>query len=181
MRALPNMTVIAPSNFFEVTQSIEAILNYKSPCYLRLGIGNEATDLLNYKIGKANVLSTGSDIIIIATGSMVGVSFKAVNRLNKIGVEPILINMHTIKPLDADTILSYAKLANTIITVEEHSIIGGLGSAVAEVIADNYLMTKLKRMGINDKFCVQVASQSELLKLNGLTEDDVMREVLSCL
>ena len=180
MRSLPNMAVIAPGSPSEVSLLTKAIYEYRSPCYLRLG--NSGYSAINpssrsVKIGKANTMIVGRDVVLIATGSMLNTTLQAAKQLGGMGIRAIVLNMHTIKPIDKEAIISSSKIAGTIITIEEHSIIGGLGSAVAEVLAENNSRVKFKRMGIPDAFCTQVGTQSQLLVDCHLTIYDIVREV----
>jgi transketolase len=180
MRALPNMTVIAPGNLVDTALATKAIAKYDKPCYLRLGNSDDYENCKEFKLGKATLISGGQDVALIATGSMVATALKVNERLNKIGIYPIIMDMHTIKPIDEMAIKNVVHMVHSIITIEEHSIVGGLGSAVSEVLTDNNIYVRLKRMALRDEFCIKVANQQDLLKDNGLTEDDIIREVLSC-
>jgi transketolase len=154
MRVLPNMTVIVPADGIETKQVIEAIFHYSGPVYVRLArpkfpvVLNE-----NYKfeIGKAKVLREGKDLTIIAIGITVFHSLKAAQELEKEGIHVRVINCSTLKPLDEETIVNSAKETGAIITVEEHSCIGGLGGAVSELISQKFPV-KMKILGIPNKF-----------------------------
>ena len=181
MRSLPNMTVVSPCCLDEVVLATKAICEYNSPCYLRLGNAKNMSfkSRYDFKIGQSITKVVGDNVVLMATGSMLGATIEASGKLNEIGIRASVLNIHTIKPLDKDAIIMLAKIADVIVTVEEHSIIGGLGSAVAEVLADNSIRAKFKRMGIKDEFCTKVGSQEELLKDNKLTVDDIVREVVN--
>jgi transketolase len=183
MRTLPNMNVIAPSSKSETLLATRAIYEIGKPCYLRLGWLDEAKsdNIRSFQIGKAVKVVAGSDIAIITTGSMLDVGMEAVEKLLKLGFKPILMNMHTVKPIDEEAIINVSRISKVIITIEEHSIIGGLGSAIAEVIADNYLKIRLIRMGIPDIFCIKVADRQGLLKYCSLTLDDIVEKVLNAI
>ncbi|MSR91774.1 transketolase family protein [Inconstantimicrobium porci] len=179
MRSIPNMTVINPSDAVEAEAAINAVAEYYGPCYVRLG--RAAVDVVNdfegykFEIGKGVQLREGSDAAIIATGIMVQEAIKAHDMLKAEGINTRVINIHTLKPLDKEIIVNAAKETGLIVTAEEHSIIGGLGSAVAEVVCEE-CPVKMKRIGIKDEFG-QSGKPDELLKLYGLTADDIVKAV----
>ena len=154
MRVMPNMTVIAPTDYNMTKAVIRAAAEYYGPVYIRL-----TRDLLpiiydenvSFQIGKAFKLYDGNELTIISTGDMTYTAIKAVDLLKKQGISAALIDMPTIKPIDAETIIKEAKSTGAIVTVEDHQIIGGLGGAVAEVLSENY-PTPLKRIGLKDTF-----------------------------
>lgn len=153
MRVLPNMTVIIPADGIETRKAMEAIVDQQGPLYMRLSrirfpvIFDESYD---FKIGKGNVLKEGKDVTIFATGFMVSQSLKTLDQLEAEGISAQLINLATIKPIDQELIIKAAQATGAVVTVEEHSIIGGLGSAVAEVLSE-HCPTPMKRIGIKDK------------------------------
>ena len=155
MRVLPGMTVIQPCDDIETRKAMEAITEYVGPVYLRLGrapVEDVNDENYQFKIGKAVVLHEGnSDITVFATGVMVQNSLKAVKLLNEKDIDPTVINFHTIKPIDEETIIKYAKKSRFIISAEEHSVIGGLGSAISEVLTRNHPVKQVF-IGINDVF-----------------------------
>jgi len=159
MRALPNMTVIAPSDATQTKEIVKLMAANKGPMYARVGRANapliyeKTNDLNNIQIGKGITLKEGSDISIIACGTMVEPALEAQETLKKEGIKTRVIDMHTIKPLDEKLVKKCAKETNAIITAEEHSVIGGLGAAVAELLAEENISTKFYRMGIRDIFC----------------------------
>jgi len=180
MRALPNMTVLCPSDAVSTEAAIKKAAEMDGPVYVRLG--RLAVDVLynqedfHYEIGKAITLRPGKDMTIIATGFMVHEALKAVDLLAQKGIEARLIDMHTIKPLDKDIIIQAAKETGAIVTAEEHNIIGGLGSAVAEVLAENYPV-KMKRVGLKDHFG-ESGKPLELIKKFNLTAEDIVEAAL---
>ncbi len=177
MRSLPNMTIVTPADTIEASSATQAIAKLNSPCYLRLGKNDESTFLPSeFKIGRATTLREGRDITIVSSGWMLHVAIQVAEMLTP-SIQCRVVNMHTIKPLDIGVILRAARETSTIITIEEHSVIGGLGSAVAEVLADNSVVANFKRIGIKDTFCVKVGDYEALLKDNGLTASDIAREV----
>ena len=179
MRSIPNMVVISPSDAIETEAAIEAIVKYNGPCYVRLG--RSAVTVINdnedykFEIGKGVTLREGKEATIIATGVMVDAALEAFNALAEEGIKVRVINMHTIKPIDEAAIISAARETGVIITAEEHSIIGGLGSAVAEVVTGNCPVPVL-RVGIKDVFG-ESGKPAELLKAYGLTAEDIVKAV----
>jgi transketolase len=185
MRSLPNMTIVVPADGFETVKAVEASVKLNAPVYLRLGGGqNESpvyTQDYTFEIGKAIELCPGDDITMIATGTMVKVCVKAAEELEKIGIHAGVVNMHTIKPLDVDFIKEKVKHCSEIVTVEEHSVMGGLGGAVAEVLAGLDAKARLHRFGIEDHYCT-VGDYDYLLEQNGLTAaaiEERIKEILN--
>lgn len=175
MRALPHMTVCCPGDPVETSLLIEQGMNYHSPIYYRLGKGGEP--VIHDKndsivLGKASILHTGKDIAIITTGTMLETGKRWVNTLSRKGMEAGLVSMHTVKPLDTELIKKLIQRRIPIITLEEHNIIGGLGSAVAEVIAESGEAVTFKRMGVNDVFVSRVGSRNYLRTFLELDEFD---------
>ncbi|MBW6411415.1 transketolase family protein [Clostridium weizhouense] len=155
MRVIPNMTVISPSDNIEARAAVKAAYELDGPVYLRFGrlatpIINDSVDY-QFEIGKGVILRDGKDITIIATGLCVVEALEAANKLEVYGINARVINIHTIKPIDEDLIVKAAEETGKIITVEEHSVIGGLGGAVAEVLVEKCPI-KMLRIGINDVF-----------------------------
>lgn len=155
MRTIPGMTIINPSDDVEARAAVAAAYALDGPVYLRFGrlavpVINDRSDY-KFELGKGVVLREGTDVTIIATGLEVGESLAAAERLAADGISAEVINIHTIKPLDADLVAAAAAKTGKVVTVEEHSIIGGLGSAVAEVIAERQ-PAKLLRIGVEDRF-----------------------------
>lgn len=166
MRSLPRMTVIVPADAVEMEKAVEAAYYHEGPIYLRVGklpVPIVTKKEEPFKIGKAIKYREGSDITIISTGIMLDESLKAAGELEKQGVSAELLHIHTIKPIDKEAIIASAAKTKHVITVEEHSIIGGLGSAVAEVLSESQ-PAKLRRIGTNDRFGVS-GKMDELLDL----------------
>jgi transketolase len=166
MRSLPRMTVIVPADAVEMEKAVEAAYYHEGPIYLRVGklpVPIVTKKEEPFEIGKAIKYREGSDITIISTGIMLDESLKAVEELEKQGVSAELLHIHTIKPIDREAIVASAAKTKNVISVEEHSIIGGLGSAVAEVLSENQ-PAKLRRIGTNDRFGVS-GKMDELLDL----------------
>ncbi|SFU29430.1 transketolase [Clostridium sp. DSM 8431] len=178
MRSIPNMVVINPSDAVETEAAIKAVAEYEGPCYVRLGRMAVETinDKENYKfeIGKGITLSEGNDITIIATGIMVEAAMKAKEMLKDLKINARVINIHTIKPIDKDLVIKAAKETGVIITAEEHSVIGGLGSAVSEVVSEN-CPAYVYKIGINDTFG-ESGKPSELLEAYGLTAEAIVEK-----
>lgn len=180
MRAIPGMTVIVPSDGFETKQVIDTIAEIEDPVYVKLGrakVSPVMPEGYKFQIGKAYTFSLGKDVNIIANGIMVSAALKASAMLKEEGIDAGVINMATVKPLDNSAVLAAAKSSGFIVTAEEHSVIGGLGGAVAEFISENHPV-KLKRIGTNDTFGCS-GKPDELLKLFGLTAEDIVKAVRS--
>ena len=155
MRTIPGMVILNPADHYEMRAAVKAAIEYEGPVYLRLGrlavesVNNN--DDYTFEIGKSITLREGSDITVIATGLLVGEAVKAADALKNEGISVRVIDMHTIKPLDKEAVLKAAKETGKIITAEEHNVIGGLGDAVASVLAEE-LPTPLVKIGVNDEF-----------------------------
>lgn len=178
MRSLPNMVVLNPADGVEAKKCVFKAAEHYGPVYIRLGrsglpvIFDEDYD---FEIGKGVELGSGEDVTIIATGIMVQKALDAREELLKEGISARVINISTIKPIDNDIILKAAKETKGIVTVEEHNIIGGLGSAVAEVLVENYPVPLL-RVGVKDSFG-QSGTGDDLLKKYGLTVENIIEKV----
>ena len=179
MRSLPNMVVINPADAVEAECAIKAAIEHKGPVYLRLGRLSVPVlfdkETYKFELGKGQTIADGDDITIISTGLMTTESVQAVEELKAEGINARLINIHTIKPIDKDIIIKAAKETGNIVTVEEHSIIGGLGSAVAEVLSEE-APCKLTRIGINDEFG-QSGKPADLLDFYGLNAKHIAKKV----
>ena len=156
MRTIPGMVVISPADDVEAGAAVKAAAEYEGPVYLRFGrlavpvINDEAT--YKFEIGKGITLREGSDLTIVATGLCVNSALEAAEKLAAEGVSAEVINIHTIKPLDEELVLASAKKTGKVVTVEEHSVIGGLGSAVCDVLSEK-LPTPVKKIGVYDTYC----------------------------
>ncbi|AUS98208.1 transketolase [Clostridium thermosuccinogenes] len=175
MRALPNMTVICPADAVETRHAVKAAIEHDGPVYLRLGrlavpvLYDESS--YSFELGKGITVSEGSDVTIIATGLMLQYAMEAAYLLKQEGISARVIDIHTIKPIDKDLIIKAAKETGAIVTAEEHSIIGGLGGAVAEVLVENYPVP-LKMVGVEDKFG-KSGKPDKLLEMYGLTARNI--------
>ena len=184
IRALPNMTVISPGDLTEAEKAVEAICKINGPCYLRLGKGGEKrlhSEEIEFTVGKALEVKSGSRAAIFTTGAILEEAIEAAERLREKGIDPYIFSFHTIKPIDADTIRKVAGEVELIITLEEHNIIGGLGSAVAEVLAENEKGARLRRMGLNDTYSGIVGNQKYLRKYYHMDAESVAGEILNVL
>lgn len=178
MRAIPHMTVIVPCDGFETKQVIDAVVDYNHPVYVRLGrskVPHVMPEDYRFRIGKAFTFSIGRDATIIAAGIMVSKALKAAELLKKEGLDVGVINMSTIKPLDTEAVLKAAKGSRLIVTAEEHSVIGGLGGAVSEFLAENHPV-HVRKIGTKDTFGCS-GSPDELVKLFGLSPEDIVKTV----
>lgn len=181
MRAIPGMTVLAPADPHETERCLRAAAELPGPVYIRMGAFVPIHEVdYAFQIGRAVPLREGPDATIVATGTMVRQALEACERLKARGVQADLLDMHTIKPLDAAAVREAAQKTGRIVTAEEHGIIGGLGSAVAEVLAEAGA-GRLARVGVQDTFCTEVASYPELCEIHGLTAEGIEQAVLSLL
>jgi len=182
MRAVPNMTVIVPADGVETRLAIRAAAAFKGPVYVRLGRNKVPTifaDDHSFAIGKGSLLRDGSDLTFIGTGLMTAQALAAAELLQEQGISARVVHIGTVKPLDEELIIDAARETGAVVTVEEHSIVGGLGGAVAELLAEKF-PTPLKRVGINDRFGLSGKAE-ELLKYFGLMPGDLVeaaKEVL---
>lgn len=176
MRAIPNMTVIVPADAAETRQAVLWAAQYKGPVYLRLGragVDDIFGEDYTFEHGKAVQIAEGTDLTIIATGIMVGPAVKAAQELKQLGLSARVLNIHTIKPIDKAAIVKAAQDTGAIVTCEEHNIIGGLGSAVAEVLVENY-PTLMERVGVMDTFG-ESGTPNALVAKYHLTAADIVK------
>ena len=179
MRTIPGMVVINPADDVEAQAAVKAAYEHQGPVYIRFGrlaapIVNDAPDY-KFELGKGVTLKDGKDVTIIATGLEVAYALKAADMLEKDGISARVINIHTIKPLDVDLVVKAAKETGKIVTVEEHSVIGGLGSAVCDALAEN-CPTPVCKIGVNDQFG-ESGPAVELIKKYGLDEVGIYNRV----
>lgn len=177
MRVLPNMTVVVPCDYHEARKATLQSAEYPGPLYLRLtrnSVPFITSPQDEFKIGKAKVLKEGKDLSIVASGQMVHMALKASDILNQEGISARVINLHTIKPLDRDEILKAAEETGALLTVEEHQIFGGMGSAVAELIVET-VPVPMKLMGVRDRFG-RSGEPDLLLEAYGLTAEYIVKE-----
>ncbi|MFT3951367.1 MAG: transketolase family protein [Oscillospiraceae bacterium] len=179
MRTIPGMTIINPADDVEAKAAVEAAILHDGPVYMRFGrlaapVFNDAATY-KFELGKGVRLKNGSDVSIIATGLMVSEALEAAQALAAAGISASVINIHTIKPLDTALILEEAQKTGVLVTVEEHSVIGGLGSAVCDTVAENF-PCRVKKIGVNDEFGYS-GPAPELLKAFGLSAENIVKTV----
>lgn len=182
MRSIPNMTVVVPADGIETEKVILEAAKYNGPMYIRLGRSAVPTlfdDNYKFEIGKGHILREGNDATIIACGMMVNEAIIAHEELKSEGINVRVINMSTIKPIDKDLIIKAAKETKAIVTAEEHSIIGGLGSAVSEVVSEECPVI-VKKVGVKDVFG-ESGTPAELLEKHGLTAKHIVQSVREAL
>ena len=177
MRAIPGMLVVSPCDAPEMRQAVKALLDYDGPAYLRLGrlAVESVTDAIpgySFHLGQGVTLRPGTDVTVIATGMMVQMALKAAESLAEEGLSVRVLDMHTIKPLDVEAVQACIDETGKIITVEDHNILNGLGSAVADVVAESGRAV-LRRVGIQDQFGMS-ASYDCLLAMNGITAEHIV-------
>lgn len=177
MRNIPGMTVICPADVTEAYAAVEAVLNHEGPCYLRFGrypVPNLTPELVKdykFEIGKGVVYREGSDVTIVANGYMVHLAVEAADMLAEEGISAEVINIHTFKPFDAELVSASGRKTGAIVTAEEHSVKGGLGSAACEAVCERYPVPVV-RVGVQDKFG-RSGQVPELLELYGLTAKNI--------
>ena len=179
MRTIPGMTIVVPADDIEAREAVRAAYETEGPFYLRFGrlavpVINDRPDY-HFELGKGNIVREGTDLALIACGLELGEALQAAARLEEDGISARVINMHTIKPLDRDLLIRSAADCGRVVTVEEHSIIGGLGSAVAETLAEAY-PAKLLRIGIRDRFG-ESGPAAELLHKYQLDAEGIYRQI----
>lgn len=184
LRAIHNIDIVAPADNFETREAVKAALNHPRPIYIRLGkkpMYNLHSNDTKFEIGKAIILTEGRDITFVATGEPVARALMAAQRLEKEGISCRVISMHTVKPLDSEVLFESARKTRAIITVEEHSVFGGLGSACAETLLQYGYAVPFKIVGIPDEYTV-TGSQDEIFAHYGITPDGLVetaRKLLS--
>lgn len=183
MRTIPGMTVINPSDDVEAKAAVKAAYEMDGPVYLRFGrlavpVINDGADY-KFEVGKGVLLKEGNDVTIVATGLCVGAALEAAEKLAADGISAEVINIHTIKPLDEELILASAKKTGKVVTIEEHSVIGGLGSAVCDVLSEK-LPTPVKKLGVNDTYCESgpAAKLVEKYRLDGVGVYEQVKEFM---
>jgi transketolase len=183
MRAIPNMTMVVPADAMQATRLIREAMTHPGPMYIRLPRGEEPLVYENqdyeYRIGKAVTARQGDDVAVIACGSCVGAAVAASNRLAEEGISVRVVDMHTVKPLDREAVVS-AATTGAIITAEDHSVVGGLGDAVASELAEAGVFIKFKKLGIPDHFA-SVGYPEPLWAHYGYDADGIAREIRTML
>jgi transketolase len=175
MRVIPNLSVLVPADAASAGRLTVGMLDHVGPVYMRLSRGATPAvypDDVELCIGRAKTVAEGSDVTIIATGNMVHVALQAAETLHRDGVEARVLDIHTVKPMDGSAVIRAAEETGAVVTVEEHSVIGGLGGAVSEVLSES-IPTPLRRVGVMDRFGLSSRSYQRLLQMYGLTPDAV--------
>ena len=185
MNSLPNMTMVAPCDAEQCKKLLRKSLNYPKPIYIRIPRGEEplvytADHDYDYEIGKAIVIQEGTDLNFIATGMGVYNCVQAARQLEEKGYSVGVIDMHTIKPIDKDAVVHAAKLSGNIITVEDHNILGGLGSIVADTLLEAGVFAKLKKIGVPDKF-IEFGYPEEIYPALGMDANGIYKTALEVL
>ncbi len=184
LRSLPNLTILSPASPMEVAKATRAAYEHMGPIYLRLGTNGEQEIYeqdYQFEIGKGVTLAEGDDITIIGTGNILAEVLRVRDMLNRKGISARIINMHTIKPLDKEIILKAIGETKALVTVEDHDIIGGLGSAVAEVVAESGKGTRFVRVGLKENFAVGYGTYSDMIGQNKLCAEEITLRCLECL
>jgi transketolase len=183
MRLIPTMTVVMPADGFETEHATRAAAATEGPFYISLAGGElplgKPESERTFEVGKAVLLREGTEVTVIGTGPTVADALRAGDLLAEGGVSARVLGMHTVKPVDGDAILQAARDTRLIVTIEEHTVIGGLGGAVAETLADAGASTPLKRLGLQDVFACMVGSHQDLRERYGITAEAVVEAVLA--
>lgn len=179
MRSLPNMVVMCPCDEYQMAWMVKEAIRYKGPMYIRLSRNDMPTVYSEnemFEIGKGTVLQTGKDAVIFACGLMVGFAIEAAKQLKSKNIDVTVIDLFSIKPIDEALVLQYAKETHAVITAEEHSIIGGLGSAISEVIVKNQIAVAFEMVGLRDRFA-ECGPYDALLKKYHMHVNDIIDAV----
>ena len=176
MRTIPNMTIVAPSDAEEMKRLMPLTIDHPGPIYIRLGKGGDpivSSPQNEFRIGKAIPMVTGTDALLVTTGITLKIGLEAATALGGKGISCTVLHMHTVKPLDADALLAHAGRVRAVVTIEEHTVMGGLGGAVAEVLAEANLepARRFKRIGIEDQFPHGYGSQATMMAHCGITTE----------
>jgi transketolase len=185
LRSLPRMVVVAPGDPVETDAATRAVTTHAGPCYLRLGRAGEArvhTGGIDFQLGKAIQVRDGKDLTLVSTGGMLETAVKVAGTLHRAGLQTRLLSMHTVKPLDSDSILAAARETGAVFTLEEHSVVGGLGGAVAELLAEaGEGVVVFKRFGLPSTFSSVVGTQEYLRAQHGLSVESLEAVIRSTL
>jgi len=184
MRLMPNLTVVAPADPVEARAAAAALVEHRGPCYVRLGKAGEPTlhqGEIDFRLGCALRVRDGRDLTLISTGSMLKAALGVAARLAERSVEARVLSMHTLKPLDEEAVLAAARDTGTILTLEQHSVLGGLGGAVAELLAESGIPVRFRRVGLPSAFSPAVGSQEWLERQHGLDEESILGATLKLL
>jgi transketolase len=181
LRSIPNLKIVAPGDPWEVREAVKALVKSPGPAYLRLGRNGEPElhkQNQVFELGKGIVVREGTDVTLIATSNMLESAMNVASELEKRGIKTRLISMHTIKPLDSALVLDSAQKTRAIFTIEEHYLNGGLGTAVAEVLAESKLNPVFRRFGLPDTFDKLSGSQKYLRRQAGISEEQILEQIL---
>lgn len=184
MRLMPNLTVVAPADPVEARAAAAALVAHPGPCYLRLGKAGEPTlhpGPIDFALGRALRVREGRDLALISTGGMLKAALGVAARLAERGVAARVLSMHTLKPIDAAAVLAAARETGALLTLEQHSVLGGLGGAVAELLAESGVPVRFKRVGLPSAFAPAVGSQEWLERRHGLDEESIVPVALGLL
>ncbi len=184
LRTLPNLTILAPGDPIEAQFAVEEAIKIKGPVYIRLGKAGEPNihrDSSQLQLGKAAVVREGKDVTLIASSIMLARGFEVAEALAKKGISCRLLSMHTIKPLDEKSIIDSANKTKAIITLEEHTIIGGLGSAVSEVLAEHSVGIPFKRLAVKNEITKKMGDQEYMRNVFGLSSSQILQTIIEFL
>jgi transketolase len=186
LRALPNMTIIAPADAEEMARAIRATFNHAGPVYVRVAKGHERVVTIDsevFRIGRAVPMRDGHDALLVTTGVALQVCLDAADQLNELGIDVAVLHLPTIKPLDGEAVVAAAERVPTIVTVEEHSIVGGLGGAIAELLAEADILAgrKFRRVGIPDVFPAGYGDQAGMMSRHGISPNAIAALIWSLL
>lgn len=184
LRSIPNLTVLSPSCPSMTAKCVRLAYEHNGPVYIRIGMGGEQelyNDDYSIRIGGSKTVTNGTDVLILSHGTILSEVVKTVNNLQKNGISARLIDMYSVSPIDQSTVISEISRFDNVVTVEEHSIIGGLGSAVAEIMAENSISTKFKRIGLNHQFAKGYGTHAEVRKQNMLDSESITEQIINFL
>jgi transketolase len=182
MRSIPHMTIVAPCDADEMKRLMPLTVDYPGPIYIRLGKGGDpivSSPELPFRIGRAITMATGGDALLVTTGITLKIALEAATALRQQGIGCTVLHMHTVKPLDVDALRAHAGRVRAVVTIEEHTILGGLGGAVAEVLAEAAFdpARRFKRIGIEDEFPHGYGSQASMMAQCGITVENTIATV----
>ena len=184
LRAIPNLTLLSAATPIELQKCVYAAYETSGPVYIRMGMAGEEElydESYRFEVGKLSQLLDGNDIAVFATGTIVSEALRAAKKLNAQGISASVYNVHTLKPLDKHGILTTVKNAKKVFTVEEHNILGGLGGAVAEILAEACPGVPLTRIGLDDRFASGYGTTDEVRGLNGLDADGIFSKITAAM
>lgn len=180
LKAIPNLTILSPASPIELAKCVKRAYEIKGPVYIRMGMSNEKEiyqEDYEIEIGKNITIKEGKDATVFCTGSIISEVLEASERLKEDGIDIKIIDIHTIKPFDVENVKEECELQKKIFSVEEHNIIGGIGSSIADVIAENTAEAKLTKIGLNDKFAEGYGTYQEIKKMNGLDAESIYNSI----